>query len=243
MPLNDPMSYLSAPPDDPERDAAFWAITRCQLAKKSVKGLTDPDPARRQSERANYEHHRDEAIASALAIKDAFFQGFAMHQVINLCRSANDFEMAKTLFKKVDNQLLREQIMSDAPELAGEQKKWLAAEAKIPTTITIHLDGLDRGAIIHLVAKTMRDIGASKREIEGFKQDANKVDYNTMLAKAVAWGAPVLFLKDGQPWILGDWRRLTVRQHIERRFSLLWRGSYLHPDGTIETRQRGEAMT
>ena len=232
------MSYLSAPTDDPARDAAaqaaIWAITRCQLAKKFVEGLTDPDPARRQSERANYEYHRDGAIAWALAIKDAFFQGFAMHQVISLCRSANDFEMAKTLFKKVDHQLLREQIVSGAPELAGEQKKRLAAEAKIPTTVTIHLDGLDCGAIIHLVAKTMRDIGASKREIEGFKEDAKKVDYNTMLTKAVAWGAPVRFLKDGQPWISGDWRRLTVRQRIERRSSLLWRGSYVHPDGTIE---------
>ena len=45
----------------------------------------------------------------------------------------------------------------------------------------------------------MRDVGASEREIEGFKEDANKADYNAMLAKAIGWGAPVRFLKDGQP--------------------------------------------
>jgi hypothetical protein len=79
----------------------------------------------------------------------------------------------------------------------------------------------------------MRDVGASEREIEGFKEDANRADYENMLAKAIDWGAPVHFLKDGRPWIRGDWRRLTLRQRVKRRFSL-WRGSYLHPDGTIE---------
>jgi hypothetical protein len=54
-----------------------------------------------------------------------------------------------------------------------------------------------------------------------------------MLAKAIDWGAPVQFLKDGQPWIKGDWKRLTLWQRVKRRYSL-WGGSYVHPDGTIE---------
>ena len=61
----------------------------------------------------------------------------------------------------------------------------------------------------------------------------NTADLATLLAKAIAWGAPVQFLKDGQPWISGDWRRLTLWQRLKRSFSLL-RGSYVHPDGTIE---------
>jgi hypothetical protein len=50
----------------------------------------------------------------------------------------------------------------------------------------------------------MRDIGASEREIEGFKEDTYNADYDTMLAKAIDWGAPVHFLKDGEPWVKGD---------------------------------------
>ena len=37
-------------------------------------------------------------------------------------------------------------------------------------TVTIHLDGLERDAILHNVTKAMRDIGASEREIEGFSR-------------------------------------------------------------------------
>ena len=55
-----------------------------------------------------------------------------------------------------------------------------------------HTSGwLDRDAIIHLVIKAMRGIGASECEIEGFKDDIKNADHDTMLAKAINWGAPV----------------------------------------------------
>lgn len=225
------MSNLSAQTENAAQ-AVFRVTEKCQLANSSVEGFTNPDPKRRHSEKANYEHHLIEAITTALAIKDEFYKGLAIHQVINVCRSANEIDIAKTLFKEVGHHLLREQIAKDAPELAGESKR-LCAQDSVCRAVTIHLDGLDRDAIIHLVTKTMRDTGASEREIEGFKDDANHADYDTMLAKAIDWGAPVHFLQDGQPWIRGDWRRLTLRQRVKRRFSL-WRGSYVHPDGTIE---------
>ncbi len=145
---------------------------------------------------------------------------------------ANRDRNEKTLFKEVDHHLLREQIVRDAPELAGERKR-LSDEENAVNTVTIHLDGLDGEAVIHLVTKAMRDVGASERDIEGFREDANQADYDTMLAKAIGWGAPVCFLKDGQPWVRGDWRRLTLWQRVKRRFCL-WRGSYVHPDGTVE---------
>jgi len=212
--------------------AVFRVTGKCLLANQSIERLADLDPEKRQSEKIKYEHHLLEAITSALAIKDEFYKGLAIRQVINVCRKANDVDIEKTLFKEVDHHFLREQIVKDAPELAGESKK-LSDEEGACRTITVHLDGLDRDAIVHLVTKAMRDTGASEREIEGFKEDANHADYDTMLAKAIEWGAPVHFLKDGQPWIRGDWRRLTLRQRVKRRFSL-WRGSYVHPDGTIE---------
>jgi hypothetical protein len=118
------------------------------------------------------------------------------------------------------------------PELSGERKT-LSDEEDAFLPATIHLDGLDHEAIVHLVAKAMRDIGASERELAGFTQGASDADFDTTLAKAIDWGAPVCFLKDGKPWVKGDWRRLTLWQRLIRWLSL-WRGSYVHPDGTIE---------
>jgi hypothetical protein len=117
------------------------------------------------------------------------------------------------------------------------EEPWWAASTTHGCDDPIHLDSLERDAIIHLVTKAMRSIGASEREIEGFKKDATNADYDTMLAKAIDWGAPVQFLKDGQPWIKGDWKRLTLWQRVKRRYSL-WGGSYVHPDGTIELAAR-----
>ena len=210
----------------------FWVTGKCLLAKESVERLSYIDPERCRSEKTKYEHHLLEAIASALAINDEFYKGLAIRQVINVCRNANELDIEKTLFKEVDHDFLREQIVRDAPELASERKK-LSEEESAGKTTTIHLDGVDRDTIIRLVTKAMRDIGASEREIEGFKEDIKNADYQTMLAKAINWGAPVNFLKDGHQWVVGDWRRLTLWQRVKRRISLLG-GTYVHPDGTIE---------
>jgi hypothetical protein len=219
--------------------AVFRVTGKCLLANQSVRRLVHLDPEKRHSEKTRYEHHLLEAIASALSIKDEFYKGLAIRQVINVCRNANDVDIEKTLFKEVDHHLLREQIVKDAPELASERKK-LSDEESACRTIAIHLDGLDRDAISHLVTKAMRDIGASEREIEGFKDDVKSANYDTMLAKAINWGAPVNFLKDGQPWVRGDWKRLTLWRRVQRRFSLLG-GSYIHPDGTIELASEARA--
>ena len=210
----------------------FGVTGKCLLANQSVERLSYIDPEKRQSEKTKYECHLVEAIASALSIKDEFYKGLAIRQVISVCRNANQFDIEKTLFKEVDHDLLREQIVKDAPELASERKN-LPDEKSACRTTTIHLDGLDRDTIIRLVTKAMRGMGASEREIEGFKDDIQNVDHDTMLAKAINWGAPVKFLKHGQPWVQGDWKQLTSWQRVKRRFSLLG-GSYIHPDGTIE---------
>jgi hypothetical protein len=79
----------------------------------------------------------------------------------------------------------------------------------------------------------MRDSGLTERDIDGFKQDAREADFDTTLAKAIDWGAPVKFKRQGTSWIKGDKRSLTYWQKIKRWLSLR-RGSFIHPDGTIE---------
>jgi hypothetical protein len=212
---------------------AFRVAAKCQLANKSLAGLPPHAPEGRQAAKANYKHHLIEAIALALSIKDEFYKGLAIRQVINVCRSANDFEIARTLFKGVEHDLLREQIAKDAPELADE--KPVSDGRQAVKVVTVHLDGLDRETVIRVAAKAMRDGGASEREIEGFKKTTANANYERVLANAILWGAPVRFLKDGRLWVAGDWQRLTLWQRIKRRMSL-WRGSYVHPDGTIELR-------
>jgi hypothetical protein len=229
------MSNLRTQTENPAK-AVFRITGECQLANKSAAALAKPDPERHHSEKTNYEHHLVEAITTALAINDEFYKGLAIRRVINVCRNANELDIAKTLFKEVDHPSLREQIVKDVPELAGERR---LCNENACQTVPIHLDGLERDAIIHLVTKAMRNIGACEREIEGFKNDARSADYDTMLAKAIDWGAPVQFLKSGQPWIKGDWKRLTLWQRVKRKYSL-WGGSYVHPDGTIELAAKRE---
>ena len=226
------MGNLGAHAEDAAAQA-FRVAAKCQLASKSLAGLTPYPPEGRQAAKANYKHHLVEAIALTLSIKDEFYKGLAIRQVINVCRSTNDFAIARVLFKGVEHDLLRERIAKDAPELADEKPVSDGRQAVKVTTI--HLDGLDGETIIRVAAKAMRDGGASEREIEGFKRTSANANYETMLANAGLWGAPVRFLKDGRPWVVGDWRRLALWQRIKRKVSL-WRGSYVHPDGTLELR-------
>lgn len=215
---------------------AFRVASKCQLANKSLGGPSPRPPEACEAAKLEYRHHLVEAIALTLSIKDEFYKGLAIQQVINVCRNANDLEIARMLFKGVEHDLLREQIAKDTPQLADEKPG--SDGRQVVKVNTIHLDGLDRETIIRLVAKAMRDGGASEREIEGFKGTAANAKDETLLANAILWGAPVSFFKEGRPWVAGDWRRLTLWQRLKRSVSL-WRGeSYVHPDGTIELRGR-----
>jgi hypothetical protein len=100
--------------------AVFRVTGKCLLAQESVEKLSYIDPEKRRSEKTKYEHHLLEAIASALSIKDEFYKGVAIRQVINVCRNANELDIEKTLFKEVDHDFLREQIVRDAPPARGK---------------------------------------------------------------------------------------------------------------------------
>jgi hypothetical protein len=211
---------------------AFQVAAKCQLASESLSR------AQGGAGEGSYRHHLADAVTLALSIKDEFYQGLAIRQVINLCRSANDFEIARALFKGVEHGRLREQIARDAPELAGEKPLPHVDVAAEP--VIVHVDGLDPETVIRVAAKAMRDAGASEREIDAFKASVAEANFETVLANAIAWGAPVRFLMEGRPWVVGDLRRLTMWQRAQRILSL-WRGSYIHPDGTVELRGQERA--
>jgi hypothetical protein len=210
-----------------EYKAMMWTKARCEMANIYVAELYDPDPQTQQTARARYLPLRDRAITTALSIKDEFVQGVALNHVIKLCRDAKQLDVAKKLFREVDDDLLRQQIINDAPELSNEKKARLSDEEKARQAVTINLDGLDRNTIINLAVKAMQDVEAPRRDTDTFKEMAiNEPSYEKMLGLALAW-APVRFIKNGEPWVTGDWRRLTPWQRVKRRVSL-WGGS-LYP--------------
>jgi hypothetical protein len=115
----------------------------CALRDDSDPRQRQVDPARYeeqlQVDRARYQKFRDEAIATALAIKGEVAQGFAIHEIITFCRKTNERDLARRLFWEVDDDGLRERILKDAPELAGEKKRWLSDEEKAQRTINAFL--------------------------------------------------------------------------------------------------------
>ena len=116
------MSNLNTPTEDAAQ-AVFRVTGKCLLANRSVERLAHLDPEKRQSEKSKYEHHLLEAVAAALSIKDEFYKGLAIRQVINVCRNANELDIEKTLFKEVDHDFLREQIVRDAPRARQREEK------------------------------------------------------------------------------------------------------------------------
>ena len=222
------MNQLTTQFDDAAR--VFKVTGECQAASRFLKAGAQGEPSEHSWK--EYQKHLVQASALALDIKDEFYKGLAIRKVISVCKSAREFDVAKALFREVAHHSLREQIAKDAPELAGERKSSLTDDTLlVPTTIVV--DGLERGTIVNLVAKVMRDSGYTERDIDGFRQDAREADFDRTLATALDWGAPIKFKREGKSWIKGDKRRLSCWQKI-KRFLALRRGSYVHPDGTIE---------
>jgi hypothetical protein len=220
-------------PEVREYKTFMWVKAQCEMAAIYLDELHDPNPLTRKDASTHYLKLRNGAITTARTLKDEIAENFAFHEIIKLCSRARDIEAAKKLFREIDDEYLRARIIKDVPELANEKKGRLSDEEKARQAVTINLDGLDRNTIIKRAIKAMQDVEAPQRDIETFKEMAiNEPSFEKMLGLALAW-APVRFIKNGQPWVTGDWRRLNPWQRVKRRVSL-WGGSYEHPDGDIE---------
>jgi hypothetical protein len=99
--------------------------------------------------------------------------------------------------------------------------------------IVLDLDKRDRTEVVDIVTRVMRDTGRSEYDISYFKESITGAPLDEVVTRALAWQVPIKFMQQGVPWVEGDWRRLSPRQRVKRRFSL-WRGRYVHPDGFIE---------
>lgn len=112
-PQNDPDM-----PDDPEDlQRAMFIQQKGQVGAMFAGRLNDPleDQA---DQRARYEHVRDELLGVLDQIEDEYCRGFASHQLIKMCLIANEVALCRALLAGVRDELLREQILGDFPQLA-----------------------------------------------------------------------------------------------------------------------------
>ena len=97
----------------------------------------------------------------------------------------------------------------------------------------INLDGLKRSDLIRLVVDAMVQAGKFQSDIDGFLENVKNASYAKTVANAIVWEAPLRFVKNGEPWVRGDWKRLSPWQRFRRKRAVR-RGIYEHPDGTLE---------
>ena len=125
--MNWPHPGMNAARTEDDKDEGVDRILavklKCNDASLFLSALAYDPPEDHQFDRVKYVLGRDEALRIALTIDDEFYKGLAIHEVILICRQANDLDVAKRLFKKVNGKLLRRKILQDAPELASEKKR------------------------------------------------------------------------------------------------------------------------
>jgi len=74
-----------------------------------------------QSSYERYLMYKKHALDLASDIADDYYFGAAAHKIINSLVAAEEMQDAQKLFKKVKNEMIREAILDDCPQL---KKRW-----------------------------------------------------------------------------------------------------------------------
>jgi hypothetical protein len=114
--LPEPQYDPEVPGDPEDLQRAMFIQQKGQVGAMFAGRLNDPleDQA---DQRARYEHVRDELLGVLDQIEDEFSRGFASHQLIKMCLIANEVALCRALLAGVRDELIREKILGDFPQL------------------------------------------------------------------------------------------------------------------------------
>jgi hypothetical protein len=93
----------------------------CRSAEDSaakVNGFAGrPDNSKHKSEAERYERAAKAAMEIAMRIGDGLLRDSSVRQIVNLCIKADDLKTARILFRAVQAQSIREDVLNDHPTL------------------------------------------------------------------------------------------------------------------------------
>jgi hypothetical protein len=92
----------------------------CRSAEDSaakVNGFAGPPDNKRKSEAERYERAAKAAMEIAIRIGDGLLRDSSVREIVNLCIKADDLKTARILFRAVQAQSIREDVLNDHPTL------------------------------------------------------------------------------------------------------------------------------
>ena len=114
-------------------DAIEWPIGDIEAAQKireicrsaadsaaKVGGAADRSDKRIKRDVERYERAAKTAMEIAMKVSDDLLRDTAVRQIVELCLKANDLRTARTLFRAIQAQSIKQDVLKENPALQGE---------------------------------------------------------------------------------------------------------------------------
>jgi hypothetical protein len=102
-------------------EAAHRIREICRSAEDSAAKLNgfagDPDNRKHKYEAARYERAAKAAMEIAIRIADDLLRDSSVREIVNLCVKADDLKTARILFRAVQAETIREDVLNEHPIL------------------------------------------------------------------------------------------------------------------------------
>ena len=102
-------------------EAAHRIREICRSAEDSATKLIgfagDPDNRKHKYEAARYERAAKAAMEIAIRIADDLLRDSSVREIVNLCVKADDLKTARILFRAVQAETIREDVLNEHPIL------------------------------------------------------------------------------------------------------------------------------
>jgi hypothetical protein len=99
-------------------EAAHRIRDICRAAADSAEKVGAPEGKNREDDFQRYERAARAAMETAMKIGDDLLRDTAVRQIIDLCLTADDARTARILFRAIQAQSIREEVVRDHPLLA-----------------------------------------------------------------------------------------------------------------------------